>query len=417
MSSDWITTFLSQTESIRSPPSFRLWTAIAIIAATLERRVWTVTDAPIPLMPNLYTILAGKPASGKSIMVAIARTMLIDLVKPGGLYLGPDNPTKASFMHTLEASAKIPINGMGVTLYSAMTVLCREFGVLMSKYDREFAADLTDIYDNPPVYSAPRVVSKSILVEAPTINILACVTPDTLNDIIPEPAWGQGFTSRIIFVYGAAPEMYRDMFAKIKDSDMLPLKKQLKEFYEELHGEFEWEEPAQDAIRYWFNIEKEAPVPTYGRLVNYCGRRNEHVMKLAMIAAVSAGHGLTVTLDDFIRGRQWLFDAEKTMPDVFRAMAQKSDSQLLQDCHYWMYTKYSRVARDQRQALRERDIWSFFENKTTQEKIAGLFLAMEKTGRMRRGNFPGDWIPNALSDTISNEIDNVSPNLGEQNNV
>lgn len=401
---DWIDTFMDRTAEIRSPASFRLWTGIAIIAAVLERRVWTITDAPDPLRPNLYSVLTGTPASGKSIMVSIARKMLSGLAKPGGLHLAPDNPTKASFLDALEASAKVSINGMGMPFYSAMTTLCRELGVLISKYEKDFVADLTDLYDNPPNYSAPRRTSKSVNIEAPTLNILAAATPDALGDIIPESAWGQGLTSRIIFIYGAVPEKYRDMFARHKDSDMTELKEDLHRFFEELHGPFDWEPEAQDAIRHWFNVEKMAPVPTYGRLVNYCGRRNEHIMKLAMISAVSAGHGLTVTIEDFRRAQNWLFAAEATMPDVFRAMAQKSDSQLLQDCHFWLYTIYSKVAIRDRKAISEMVIAKWFEDKAPHEKIQSLSDAMEKTGRMRRGMSPGTWIPNPLDQIGSNEV-------------
>ena len=397
MPSDWITSYMDATSHLRSPESFRLWTAIATIAATLERRVWTETDVD-PLYPNLYTILAGSPASGKTIMVGTARKLLADLVKPGGLHLGPDNPTKASFMAALENCAKASINGMGVNMYSAMTVLCRELGVIISKYDKDFVADLTDLYDNPPSYIAPRAVSKSVSIEAPTLNILACATPDALGDIIPENAWGQGFTSRIIFIYGTKPETYRDMFAKRREAELTKLRKELKIFFEELHGEFLWEVEAQDAIRHWFNVEKMAPEPTYSKLINYKGRRNEHVMKLAMISAVSAGHGLTVTLEDYNRAKGWLLSAEETMPDVFRAIAQKSDAQLLQDCHYYFQTKWGIVARDKRQPIKERDIWDWFQTRVPADRIPAMLVTLEKTGLFRRGVFGGDWVPNPLED-------------------
>ena len=392
---DWIDSFMNLTETLRSPQSFRLWTAIATIASVLERRVWTETDVK-PLYPNLYTVLAGAPASGKTIMVNVAKEMLMPLVKPGGIYIGPDNPSAASFMDALAASSKISINGMGMPLYSAMSVMCTELGDLISKYDKDFVAKLTTLYDNPLNYSMPRRTSTSITVEAPTINILAGATPDAIGDIIPESAWGQGFTSRLVFVYGGIPQLRRSIFTRRKDSDMTVLKTELRRFFEELHGEFEWEPDAQRAMEHWFNDEKMAPIPTYGRLVNYCGRRDVHVMKLAMISGVSSGNGLTVTLSDFRRAQRWLFEAEETMPDVFRAMAQKSDTQLLQDAHHWMYVRYSRVAREKRLPMKEREIFLWFENKTTSDKIPGLIQAMERTGRMRRGLISGDWIPNAL---------------------
>lgn len=409
---DWIDTFMIATEAMRSPASFRQWTAIATIASVLERRVWTITDVK-PLYPNLYTVLCGAPASGKTIMVGVAREMLSPLIRPGGIFIGPDNPTAASFMDALENSAKASINGMGVPMYSAMAVMCTELGDLISKYDKDFVAKLTTLFDNPPNYSMPRRSVKSVTIEAPTVNILAAATPDAIGDIMPDTAWGQGFTSRLVFIYGTTPNLRRNIFQKPKETDLDFLKTELKRFFDELHGQFEWEPDAQSAMDIWYNDLKMTPIPDYGRLVNYCGRRDTHFMKLAMISAVSAGHGLSVTLSDFSRAQSWLLEAEKTMPDVFRAMAQKSDSQLLQDCHYWLYTRYSRVARETRGPVKEQEIWRWFEDKTTSEKIPALMRAMETSGRMKRALLLGDWIPNPLTSSLNSNQSSSSTTAPE----
>lgn len=389
---------------MRSPRSFRLWSAIGTIAAVLERRCWTVTDVK-PLFPNLYTVLAGSPASGKTIMVNKSKEMLRPLIRPDGVKLGPDNPTAASFMDALAGAAKI-VNGLS---HAAMYVPCTELGDLISKFDKDFVAKLTTIFDNPDDYSMPRRSVTSLMIEAPTVNILAAATPDALGDIIPESAWGQGFTSRVIFVYGGIPTMKRNIFKKSSEADLSGLKTLLVEFFEELYGEFIWEPDAQAAMGHWFNEEKLEPVPTYGRLVNYCGRRDTHAMKLAMVSAVSAGHGLTVTLSDFRRAQSWLFEAETTMPDVFRAMAQKSDTQLLQDAHYWLHNRYFRVPKDQRIAIKEREIGRWFESKVPHEKIAGLILALVQNGRARKLEF-GGYIPNPIDDELPTEVADVTGN-------
>jgi len=408
---DWIETALTQTETLRSPRAFRLWTAIATIAAALERRVWTETDVK-PLYPNLYTVLAGGPASGKTIMVNMCKELLAGLVKPNGIFLGPDNPSAASFMDTLAASSKVSINGMGIPFYSAMTVACTELGDLMSKYDKDFVAKLTTLYDNPANYSMPRRVSTSLNIEAPCINLLAGATPDALGDTIPESAWGQGFTSRLVFVFGTIPKMDRQIFNKRRNVDMTWLKTTLMSFFDDLHGEFIWDADAQAAMERWFNIEKMRPIPTYGRLVNYNGRRDVHVMKLAMVSAVSAGRGLNVALDDFRRAQTWLFEAENEMPNVFRAMAQKSDTQLLQDCHHWLYMKYNRMRPDERAPIDEREIWAWFEPKASTDRIDGLIKAMERTGRMRAALVSGRYIPNPLDPNAPDEVEhNLDPEL------
>jgi hypothetical protein len=371
-----------------------------MISAILERKVWTETDVR-PLFPNTYIVLSGHPGSGKSVGVGLAREMLAGLGGAGGIHLGPDNPTEASFMDALYASAKPSINGSGGILHSCMTVLCREFGVLIPKYSESFMATLGDLWDNPPMFTAPRRQSKSVAIECPTLNLLAAATPAALGDM-PEKAWKEGFASRVIFIYGASAKEYRNVFVKPRLADLSRLKKTLDEWFHEIHGAFEWSDAAADAHLKWLNGENLAPVPTYGRLEHYLSRRNEHAMKLMMISSVSAGNGLVIELSDFERGRQWLLDAEQTMPDVFRAMSQKSDMQIMQDAHHFVYARYSRVGLKDRKPVAETLVARFFENKTTSERITGLIETMVRTGRLKRTQF-GGYVPGELD--ISQSIE------------
>lgn len=396
MAFDWIDEFMELTGGIRSPDSFRLWAGLTVLSAVLDRKCWTPTDIG-KLPPNIINILSGTPASGKGVALGEARNMLRTISGVGEVYLGPDNPSAASFLDEFVLAERIATNGMGVPSYSPVTVLGRELASFMTKYDTTFAANLSDIYDNPSTFTSPRRASKSIVLQAPNIVASIAATPDTLLDAIPETAWGQGLTSRIVFVYGVAPKKYRDPFKKRSDLDTTKLTKKLKEFYYELHGEFIWESNAMDALRFWLNDLQMAPVPNYGRLVNYAGRRNEHLMKLCMLSAVSAGNGICVTLADFERAQRWLFETEETMPDIFRAMNQKSDGQLLQDMHYWMVTTLgSKSQSEKTKGLTEKDLYGWLEDRVPHEKIPTLIKTLESSGRMRRGLIVGAWYPSPL---------------------
>lgn len=384
------------TDQVHTPEIFRLWSGIMTIAAVLERKCWTETDVE-PLRPNQFIILTGLPASGKGNALRLARNLLGTISGIGEVFLGPDNPTSASFMDEVAKTEKPAINGMGVLTYSALTVISRELASFMAKYEIQFAANLADLYDNPPTFVAPRRVAKSVTLSAPTINIMAAATPDTLLDTIPEAAWGQGLTSRMIFIYGVGRKSYRDPFKRRKDSDFSHLALKLKEYFHELHGAFIWDVDAQDAQRFWYNDLQQAPVPDYGRLLNYAGRRNEHLMKLAMISAVSAGNGICVTLKDFERAQSWLFAAERVMPDVFRAMSRTTDDQLLQDTHYWMRTTWGNLTPHEKNlGLPERDVWLFLSEKVPHEKIKTIIDTLHKSGRVRKAALGGHWLPNPI---------------------
>jgi hypothetical protein len=379
VSCDWIEKFLDLTSDLWSPESFRLWAAIGTIASVLERKVYTDTDAFDPLRPNLYIILTGPPATGKGQVITIARQLLGSV---NGLFLAPDNPTKRTFLNALQNALRSNMNGFDP--YCAMTALVPELSVLISKYEKDFVADLTHIYDSPQKYTAPRQTSDDVDIERPTLNILAGTTPDALNDIMPENAWGQGFCSRILFIYGAPVKKYRNIFKKKDNLDTTELEKDLAIWFKDLHGPFIWDQDAMDAWDQWFNVNEMAPVPNYQRLANYVGRRDVFPLKLAMISAVSAGHGNQVMLSDWKRGLGWLLEAEKTMPDVFRAMGQKSDNQLLIDMHHFVWILWKN---ENERIILPGEIYSFFSKRAPVERIPHLLKTAEQRGFLLGAGF------------------------------
>lgn len=379
---DWITDFISATSTIRAPENFRLWAAITAIAGALERKVYTVTDVN-RLYPNLYVVLTGEPASGKTNSVREARKTL---VAAKNLKLGPDNPTKASFLDQFELAER----QNGFMTFHALTVICEEFGVFIKARDDEFITDLTTLFDNPEIYTAPRRQAKSIALEKPTLNILACATPAALGKF-PDSAWGEGFTSRVLFIYGARNNSIRDAFRPRVDLDLDGLGRGLTEFFTNLHGEFEWDEDARQAYNEWYNNGMQ-PRPDYGRLEFYNGRRDTHAMKLAMISAVSSGHGLNVTLDDFNRAKLWLLSAEIQMPNVFIAMTQASDGRIIDDLHHAMWTEYAKVEREKRKPVTRKFVWKFLEQRVTSDRIEKIIQTAENSGHINKSGFDG-WTP------------------------
>ena len=342
------------------------------------------------LFPNQFTILCGFPASGKTIAVNEARRYWIEVPE---LHVGPDNPSYRSFLDALENSTRSYINGTGGTIYSAMSLPSTELGVLFSTSDDSLFAALTDLYDNKDQFTAPRAKSNtSIQIERPTVNILGGATPDFLGDIFPEIAWGQGFTSRLIFIYGS--EMHdpnRDVFKKRPKFTQDILHKELRTI-SFMCGEFLWEPGAMKALNDWFS-QKLPPVPSHSRLTHYRGRRGPHVIKLSMISAASYHQTLTVTLADFERAKSWLLDAELTMPDVFRAMRQKSDEQLINESYQFLYSNWASVVREKRQPIPEAVLWNFIKERTTSDKIKGVIEAMIRSDLIRGGTKPGTYIP------------------------
>jgi Protein of unknown function (DUF3987) len=392
---DWITRFLDATEGIFSADSFRLWTAITTVAAAVEKKIYTVSGGG-KVYPNLYVVLAGPPGSGKSQSIIRARTALATLEQ---FHLGPDNVTSASFLDCLDVSTGSFMNGSaaGISIFHSMAVISREFGVFVPRYDLEFLSMVSDIFDNPPNYNSPRRTSKSVNIQNPSFTLLSGVTPDFLQEILPEAAWGQGFTSRIIFVYGPDGKFNTQDFFVARDDDIIsPLVPQLKDIHA-IAGEMFWTEPARNALNTW-RRDGMTPLPTHGRLRHYLARRTHHLAKLSMISAISAGNWPEVLLSDFERAYFWLITAEETMPDIFRAMAAKSDRQIIEDLHYAVYTRYMSAIPSERKPVHVDRFTEYLMDKVPSERIRAIIGTAVASGYFRQGSFPNEYIPRPLNE-------------------
>lgn len=400
---DWIDTYMSATAGLQTPEIFRLWTGIFTIASTLQRRCYTYTNVSIdPLCPNLYIGLVGPPGTGKNLAINAGRRLLSGV---RGLTISSDNFTKASFVAEMETANRVFINGTQQhEIFSSLSVPMVELSTFIGRNDHDIMKVLTHIFDNPPYYKEPRTSVHSREVDKPNLNIIGGVTPDYLGDLFPEIAWGQGLTSRWIFIYSDKIKVTSNAnyFTRRREQNLDSLIKPLIRYYD-FGGEFTWSEEAQNAHINWLDAD-EPGAPEHSRLQHYASRRSVHVQKLAMISSVSSGKNLYVDIEDYERAHEWLSSAEAVMPDVFRAMAQRSDSQLMLDMHQhlWM-NHWNHILHSKRTSIENEILWKFLADRTTSNNIQNVINAAERSGLIRRDpKHPAApnprWIPKPLNE-------------------
>jgi hypothetical protein len=320
----WIDTFVLQTERLESPAIFRRWTAIGIIAAALEQKVWVTTSSP--LYPNLYIIILGHPGTGKTRTIREGRTYIRTLEK---IHLAPISMTWASLVDSLVNSKCLYSREREPDLeYNSMFICADELGAFIHQYDNEMVDGLSALYD-PDVYSQVRRTNDlNIKIQSPQINILTGSTPQNLTAFMPEKAWGQGFTSRLIMVF-SDERTIGDDFAPVKVNHSIDLDHDLMRI-NALSGQFKVTEEYREAVNNWRHL-GEPPVPLHPKLTHYITRRRVHLYKLSMISSVDRSDALTLTTADFNRALGWLIEAEDTMSDVFKAGATNSDGAALDE--------------------------------------------------------------------------------------
>jgi Protein of unknown function (DUF3987) len=324
----WLDRFVQFTDNLEAPLVYRKWTAIATIAAALQQRVWLTTSDR--LYPNLYVALVGFPGVGKTRTINKARALLGQLEE---FFIGPNDLTKAALVDWM-ASAQVKYNQhfpkVISDIFNAGVLMADEWGVLLQAYDGDMVPTLTTLYDSSVLYDQwRRTKDLKVKIERPQLNIIAGTTPSNLMKYMPDYAWDQGFTSRLILVYSAEVNK-KDHFDDPNNEIPSDLVYDLKMIHG-LYGEFEISPEFRTLVNHWRFEKDEKPKPSHPKLAHYNSRRCVHLYKLAMVAAVDRSNDLVLGPSHFHTALEWLQSIEEFMPDIFEAGSFSVDSRIMDE--------------------------------------------------------------------------------------
>lgn len=368
----WLDGFESFTDGKGSPKIFSKWAGIFAIASALERRVWIKTAKGI-LYPNMYTITVGPPGAGKTLALAIARSMLEELPD---IHIAPTSVTKASLIDALNLAKRDIIRPIeGHIHYNALTVTSDELGVFLPAYENDFMNTLTNIYDCRIYSETRRTKDLKLKIENPMLNLAAATTPSYLNALLPEGAWDQGFLSRTMLIYSGA-EAPGDLFFEADANTELQrnLVHDLKDIGR-MYGKMAFTEEAAQAINSWHKSGG-LPLPDHPKLAHYNTRRTAHLLKLCMVAAASNHEFGDITLDDYAEAMNWMIEAEAAIPDIFKSMRNGGDARVIEDAYYFVYKAYL----PRKQLVSEARLFNFLQERTPVHNVERIVMVMERAG-------------------------------------
>ena len=368
--SSWITRFIEATANIESPVIFRKWIAISTISAVLEQKVWITTSSP--MYPNLYTFLVAPPGGGKSRAINLAHDLISALPDP---FIAPTSINAASIIDHLLECKRIILNLPDAPIeYNAMSILVGEFGTFMSSYDDDLMAILTDFYNVHSYGQRRRGGQLKIKIERPSLSLLIGTTPANLMKFMPENAWGQGFASRILFIYGDEKEIVDD-FAQSKAELPADLIHDLG-IINTLIGQFSVTMDYRKAINAWRELDENIPPkPNHPRLRHYNSRRKEHLYRLSMISAIDRGNALILTKDDFNRAMSWLIEAEQHMPKIFETTIDISDSAVMDEAVHMIENRGGSIT--------EGHLFRFVRQRVPAHAVSRIVEVMERSGMIQ----------------------------------
>ena len=281
------------------------------------------------LYPNLYTFLVGPPGVGKSRAIKTAVGLLRQMPEP---HIAPTSVTMASLVDHMVESKRVIVqlhNKQAALEYNSILIAADELSAFMHEYNGELIAGLTTFYDTDQPYGQGRRVKDiRIMIKNPQLNIISGTTPRKLHDFIPDTAWDDGFTSRIIMIY--SDEVIKIDIFKTARSDMPPEFIHDLKIINSIAGEFGWTEAYAKAMNNWKDLGFD-PLPRHPKLQHYCTRREAHMLKLSMIANVDRGSDQILDVPDFNKAMGWLLEAEATMPFIFKEGKGGADNRAMEE--------------------------------------------------------------------------------------
>ncbi len=284
----WLGRFMAATANLRSPELYRIWGGIVAISGAVERCAWIDPMKGKPLYPNVYVMLVGPPATGKSLIIGSVMEVWRGMER---LNIGPDRVTTAALQDCLEAQPRSD-GPNGIPVYNALVLGAPEFANLMSKYDNEFLALFNGLYDCDPMIKMRTRSRGELEIARPSLVLFGGTQPHFLAQTFPVEAWTQGFTSRTLMVYQEEGLNRESLWAEdyhTVESDQTPeeLGRELRKFLKRPFGhEMVFNREAKDLINIW-HVNGEIPRPISPRAAGYNQRRDVQVFKLAMIFALA----------------------------------------------------------------------------------------------------------------------------------
>lgn len=365
----WIESFVSHTDNLESPALFRKWAGIFTIASAMEMKTYLMTSSP--LYPNLYVFIVGHPGVGKNRIIRVAKRYMNELPE---FHFAPTSLTGAALVDTLAASkrfiARLPDPPIE---YNNTVITAEELTAFMHKYDDEMVGLLSAFYDPDPYAQSRRGRDIKIKIDHPQVNLMSGTTPSNLVQLMPDSAWDQGFTSRVIMVH-SDERIIGDDFAGTSRGMDDSLVHDIK-MIGALSGEFKVTQEYRSAVNDWRAL-GEPPVINHPKLLHYKTRRRVHLYKLSMVSAADRGDVLLLTKDDFNRALGWMLEAEALMPDIFTSGSTGTDARAIDEIFH-----HIKIA-DKGDGVPEHQIVNFARSRVPMHSILRVIEIMVASGQI-----------------------------------
>lgn len=324
---DWISGFMQYTENSEPPTQFRLWTAISVVAAALERKCYLEWGS-LTFFPNMYIVLVGPSGCRKGTAMGPGLKMLDSL----GVSIAAESITREALIRELKnCNSNTVMEDTGeVILHSSLTIYSPELIVFLGIDNKQLMNDLTDWWDCRERWTYRTKNMGSDDITNVWVNLLGATTPSVIQTALPTDAIGGGLTSRMIFIN--ARKKAKTVPIPFLTPAEYKLKDDLEYDLEKIHclrGKFQVSQEFVDCWIEWYTATDGIKPFESNHFHGYFERRPTHLMKLSTILNASRTDSMILEPQDFNRALEFLTKAEETMPYTFIGYGQSRNSEII----------------------------------------------------------------------------------------
>lgn len=328
---DLISKYIDLVSDTEVPKLFHRWSILAGIGAILGRRVWV--DAGIDLYyPNLYVMFVAPPGTKKSTAIKIVKRFL---KKANYVNFSAERTTKEKFLIDL-ASGLSDGDEFGLLDKAVFADLAadgddRETFITADEFTNffgnnilEFVSLLGELWDYKGEYTLRVKNSESVIIPNPYVSILSGCTPETMHSAFPASVIGQGFFSRLLFVYAKGTDKSIAFPTPMNEDIMDEFATELLQMRAQVSGEIKLTSGARKLLEEIYSSPHQI---SDSRFTYYAARRFPQLLKLCLIHAV-ADFSEVIDTQHVRRANTILYHTEYYMPRALGALGRAADSEV-----------------------------------------------------------------------------------------
>lgn len=386
MPTDLIGRYIQLLDDTEVPVPFHRWSCIAGIGALLGNSAY-YDDGLDRLNANLFVLLIAPPGAKKSTSIKIMKKLMS---RAGYDTFAAARTSKEKFLMDLAAGLSEGAEAEGSALDQTLFGHLEDYGSLSTDESREcfitadeftnffgnnildFVSILGELWDFKGTYSSRVKNSESILIPNPVISILSGSTPETIHENFPPNVIGQGFFSRLIFVFSEPSHKKIAFPTRMSDDDSEGFVQDLVRLRTEIKGEMKHTPEAKDMLERIYMQDVQIPDTRFNY---YSTRRFAQLKKLCMIHA-AADFSQVIDTTHVRRANTVLTHTEHFMPRALGALGQARNSSS-------MYKVLSLMERDKR-AWQAEELWPIMMNDLSRpEELSEILISAQRANKIQ----------------------------------